>query len=830
MSCLDLTNSVGVSAEYGSITPYRFAPVYTMCHVGVETLFRPTGGQLLFQLVKPANNLTRNTMFKDYHDILTLEEVDNIMTESNPKSKAVEMYRPMLVDDKDKLSLRKLVTNIIPFGVTSIYQCKDWHKDFMTTVQPVMINGACHVDKTDFTKQDTLRIPVTMCEVIRGRPEDPKHFVYMTFNKAPGGDWRLKFIVTPHTSYTNKSMIGSEGYSLVYPLGIIDYLDNGTDNTSVYMFKPASVGVNHQHEDVVWMMEGFVFNTLSQWRLTYNTSMYEFYRGDFNGDDSLQNIFEFLNVDPGKESIIQIMAIVFREDEKRFSMKSTRKRKYDETHDDDDDDDSSSDHHYVTKKGPAVQSGSTVQSGSNTTIPREYRKKMSQNKPSQKSLIIKLDNRKQVRKIPNAVLYKITRPFKKQVPNLVGRLNNFVEKEMRNGRVIKLCRLPVDYNITVSVKEIFLILAMAFLGRLKIIGTDSKLASFQMNMDRLFQGQIAKLTCLVNYFVKGLTNRKFLSIRKVSFLHKGITCLDGSQMMYEPIIHRNGPGIEDIKGAVFADFANKQFGGGVMGKGAVQEEILLITHPETLLGRLLFEPMDPTSACVVIGAVRVSEYTGYGRGNNKIPAFAYKKSTPFPNNLSLDVNDHALTEIVAFDAIDFKHRIRHQYLSENIYREYEKAVAAFSEHLITTSDVPIATGLWGSGAFAGDPLLKILIQIAASAATNRKLILTRINDRIANEVEAIIKEALKLRLDATTFLKHVVSAFHGKQHILSSTDQSANERSTYELIMNELRYQPQGLNLQHSGFGSQGSDNDDDGEDDEHRFLNNFDDPRFHSV
>lgn len=59
------------------------------------------------------------------------------------------------------------------------------------------------------------------------------------------------------------------------------------------------------------------------------------------------------------------------------------------------------------------------------------------------------------------------------------------------------------------------------------------------------------------------------------------------------------------------DFANKMIGGGVLGRGCIQEEIRFMICPE-LIASLLFTARLTDKECVVIkGAERYSAYTGY---------------------------------------------------------------------------------------------------------------------------------------------------------------------------------------------------------------------------
>ena len=49
------------------------------------------------------------------------------------------------------------------------------------------------------------------------------------------------------------------------------------------------------------------------------------------------------------------------------------------------------------------------------------------------------------------------------------------------------------------------------------------------------------------------------------------------------------------------DFANKLIGGGVLGKGCVQEEIRFVTSPELIVCRLLAEMLERNECIIVTG-------------------------------------------------------------------------------------------------------------------------------------------------------------------------------------------------------------------------------------
>lgn len=69
--------------------------------------------------------------------------------------------------------------------------------------------------------------------------------------------------------------------------------------------------------------------------------------------------------------------------------------------------------------------------------------------------------------------------------------------------------------------------------------------------------------------------------------------------------------IEDHKDATFVDFANKYIGGGILGTGATQEEILFLIHPESFSATLFFEVMEKNEAIYLGNLKRISNYSGY---------------------------------------------------------------------------------------------------------------------------------------------------------------------------------------------------------------------------
>ncbi|KAJ3285479.1 hypothetical protein HK104_009468 [Borealophlyctis nickersoniae] len=201
----------------------------------------------------------------------------------------------------------------------------------------------------------------------------------------------------------------------------------------------------------------------------------------------------------------------------------------------------------------------------------------------------------------------------------------------------------------------------------------------------------------------------------------------------------NGTIEDDGVGMVQMDFANKMIGGGVLGHGAVQEEIRFIINPELIISRLFTEELDDDEAVVMTGAQRYSSYRGY--------ADSFEWAGGYVDRTPRDNLGRIKTEIVAVDAVFFaKGRgrgVEEQYKKRWLVRELNKAYVGFvpsSASCFDDEEHPpaIATGNWGCGAFHGDPELKSLIQLMSAAVAGRDLVYFTFGDEtLARELKAV---------------------------------------------------------------------------------------------
>ncbi|XP_030623916.1 poly(ADP-ribose) glycohydrolase-like [Chanos chanos] len=188
-------------------------------------------------------------------------------------------------------------------------------------------------------------------------------------------------------------------------------------------------------------------------------------------------------------------------------------------------------------------------------------------------------------------------------------------------------------------------------------------------------------------------------------------------------IEREGDGMLQV------DFASKFVGGGVLGKGLVQEEILFLMNPELIVSRLFTEKLNDNECLKITGAQIYSCYSGYSD--------AFEWRGPYSDESERDEWRRRRRQIIAIDALHFKNHTD-QYNEGSIKRELNKAYCGFRENDVHPDYLPsIATGNWGCGAFNGDYKLKALIQMMAAAVVKRDLAYFTFGNR--NQAEQIRK-------------------------------------------------------------------------------------------
>ncbi|CAH8628593.1 unnamed protein product [Heterobilharzia americana] len=165
------------------------------------------------------------------------------------------------------------------------------------------------------------------------------------------------------------------------------------------------------------------------------------------------------------------------------------------------------------------------------------------------------------------------------------------------------------------------------------------------------------------------------------------------------------------------DFANRYLGGGVLGSGCVQEEIMFVLRPELLTSCLFVEYLEPDETLIIEGAEQYSVGSGYADNFCWAGDFNHSES-----GMKRDEWGRWNYAIVAMDAIPYTNPVK-QYNAEEMLREVNKAFCGFTDELFPKRKLPsvVATGNWGCGAFRGDVELKFILQMMACVQAEKSL-------------------------------------------------------------------------------------------------------------
>ncbi|KAK1154442.1 poly(ADP-ribose) glycohydrolase isoform X1 [Acipenser oxyrinchus oxyrinchus] len=289
-------------------------------------------------------------------------------------------------------------------------------------------------------------------------------------------------------------------------------------------------------------------------------------------------------------------------------------------------------------------------------------------------------------------------------------------------KAIPLLKQGMSHSLTLSQEQISCLLANAFFCTFPHRNSTQPRAEYSnypdINFNRLFgessKRKQQKLKTIFQYF-KSVTEEPPQGL--VTFERRRLAGRCDWKHCDSKIskLHITSKGTieKEGKGMLQVDFACAMVGGGVLGSGLVQEEILFLTHTELIVSRLFTEKLGDWDALCITGPQCYSEYSGYSD--------TYSWEGPHTDTTERDRWMRRYTKIIAIDAIKFKNE-QQQFEMRNVDRELNKAYCGFEPRVQAQCYLPVATGNWGCGAFNGDSKLKALIQMMAASKASRDIV------------------------------------------------------------------------------------------------------------
>ncbi|XP_062870887.1 poly(ADP-ribose) glycohydrolase [Trichomycterus rosablanca] len=318
--------------------------------------------------------------------------------------------------------------------------------------------------------------------------------------------------------------------------------------------------------------------------------------------------------------------------------------------------------------------------------------------------------------------------YENNFPHVISKMARLAQKlPSLIGHAIPLLRRGHNHSITMSQEQIACLLANAFFCTFPYRNTTKSTSEYSnfpsINFYSLFAEQCKrktqKLRALLHYF-DTVTNKDtkpdgLVTFERICILESNLPKWE-SQNETLTNLHVSSKGYieEEGKGMLQVDFASKFIGGGVLGRGLVQEEIRFLQCPELIVARLFTEKLGDNECLKITGVQKYSSTAGYSD--------SFEWIGPHHDDTKRDGWKRRFCQIVAIDALNFK-SCKEQYNEISIKRELNKAYVGFRVYPSTFDDYicAVATGNWGCGAFNGDLRLKALIQLMAAAVAKREV-------------------------------------------------------------------------------------------------------------
>jgi poly(ADP-ribose) glycohydrolase len=158
---------------------------------------------------------------------------------------------------------------------------------------------------------------------------------------------------------------------------------------------------------------------------------------------------------------------------------------------------------------------------------------------------------------------------------------------------------------------------------------------------KILTKHLAKIQCILQYFKTSMLKKTLLSKEFVTFRRKyyessssfpnwpeSKTPMSSLKLhILDDVLIEDVKIIADKEPMLEVDFASKFVGGGVLGRGCVQEEIRFLISPQLIVSRLFTSVLLDTEVLIISGVERFSSYRGYSQDFEYAGSFEDYSST-----------------------------------------------------------------------------------------------------------------------------------------------------------------------------------------------------------
>jgi len=230
------------------------------------------------------------------------------------------------------------------------------------------------------------------------------------------------------------------------------------------------------------------------------------------------------------------------------------------------------------------------------------------------------------------------------------------------------------------------------------------------------------LRCVLNYFQRVydtmdtdlFTSGKIIIARNT--LQSPPDWISSNLPMSELFIG-DGPTVDDSPAKIHVACCHEYIGGDMFKNSLTQEEITILIRPECLAATLFCAGLHDNETITVMGAEKMSQYTGYGSSVSFVENFVDDS----PVGYSKDKAESMFQTAIVFMDASSRTSGKSQFI-DDFLRDLNKAYCGFNSMQFSAPGEQVASGHWAYGFNGNDIRVKFLQQWLAATLANKTLI------------------------------------------------------------------------------------------------------------